>query len=275
MGHFSMEKSLNPGSALSGNQHTGLALRLKDLAALLLDRLDAVIGALAELRRRDGAVPLIARTRMQRARPFTAGAKLATWIAPLEHYHAALRDLMPRLLVIQFGGPIGTREDLRGQGDAVADAMASRLMLGSTPPWHAQRDRIGTFASWLSLVSGTLGKIGQDIVLMTQNEVDEIRLGSSGGGSSSIPHKSNPVQGEMLVTLARFNAGLLGLLHQALVHENERSGSAWTLEWLVLPQMAISTAASLRKACALLGGSVRFVASSPDFQRPSEQRLKD
>ncbi len=69
-----------------------------------------------------------------------------------------------------------------------------------------------------------------------------------------MPHKSNPVPAEVLVTLARFNAGLLGTLHQALVHENERSGAAWTLEWMVLPQMIVATAAALRSAHTLVGG---------------------
>ena len=71
---------------------------------------------------------------------------------------------------------------------------------------------------------------------MAQNEIGEVRL-AGGGGSSAMPHKSNPVRAEALVALARFNAALLGAHHQALVHENERSGAAWTLEWLVPPQI--------------------------------------
>jgi 3-carboxy-cis,cis-muconate cycloisomerase len=148
---------------------------------------------------------------------------------------------------------------MRGHGDAVADAMAEILGLGYGPSWHSQRDRIGEFAALLSLISGTLGKIGQDVALMVQNEVGEVRL-ASGGGSSAMPHKSNPVQAELLVTLARYNAGLLGTLHQALVHENERSGSAWTLEWIILPQMVVATAAGLNKARALVTG-MSFVPS--------------
>jgi len=104
-----------------------------------------------------------------------------------------------------------------------------------------------------------LGKIGQDIALMAQNEVGEVRLATA-GGSSAMPHKSNPVLAETLVALARLNAGLLGTLGQALVHENERSGAAWTLEWLVLPRMAVATAAGLEKAAVLVEG-LRFVPS--------------
>lgn len=239
---------------------TALMLRLKRAAAIYAARLDALVAVLRQLEERDGTTPLMAHTRMQRAVPFTAADKLGTWRAPLQRQAAALRDLAPRLFVLQLGGPVGTRTGFGGNGDAVASAMAAALGLADAPCWHAERDRIAAFASWLSTISGILGKIGQDITLMAQNEVAEVSL-AAGGGSSAMPHKSNPVEAELLVALARLNAGLLGTLHQAMVHENERSGAAWTLEWLVLPQMAVATAAGLDKARALLAG-LRFVPSA-------------
>ena len=96
-----------------------------------------------------------------------------------------------------------------------------------------------------------LGKFGQDIALMALDG-KEIAL-SGGGGSSAMPHKHNPVIAEVLVALARFNATQLSGMHQALVHEQERSGAAWTLEWLLLPQMVVATAAALRLAIELTG----------------------
>src|SRR5690606_5332051 len=104
----------------------------------------------------------------------------------------------------------------------------------------------------LALITGSLGKMGMDIALLTQNEVAAARL-LGGGGSSAMAHKSNPVTAEALVALARYNAGLSGILQQAMVHEYERSGAAWTLEWLTLPQMLEATGASLRLAQNLLG----------------------
>lgn len=239
---------------------TALVLRLKSVIGIFGRRIADLVSALRDLRARDGKTELMARTRMQQALPFTAADKIDTWLQPLERHAENLESLAPRLLVVQLGGPIGTRKELLGHGDAVADAMAEILELGYGPSWHSQRDRIGEFAAFLSLLSGTLGKIGQDVALMAQNEVGEVRL-AAGGGSSAMPHKSNPVQAEVLVTLARFNAGLLGTLHQALVHENERSGAAWTLEWLVLPQMVEAAAAGLSKAQALVTG-MRFLPSS-------------
>jgi 3-carboxy-cis,cis-muconate cycloisomerase len=110
------------------------------------------------------------------------------------------------------------------------------------------------------VTSDSLGKLGQDIALLAQSEVGEVRL-SSGGGSSAMPHKVNPVGAETLVALARFNATLVAGMHQSLVHENERSGAAWTLEWMLLPQMAVAAGAALRTADALLR-SVSFVSRS-------------
>lgn len=89
---------------------------------------------------------------------------------------------------------------------------------------------------------------------------EEIVL-AGGGSSSAMPHKQNPVAAEILVTLARFNATQLSGIHQALVHEQERSGSAWTLEWLILPQMAGATAAALRLAAELAGNIRRLGAA--------------
>jgi 3-carboxy-cis,cis-muconate cycloisomerase len=244
-------KAVHLGATSQDIIDTALVLRLKRAIAIYRHRLDGLIHALRALRERDGSTPLMAHTRMQQALPFTAADKIDTWIQPLERHREALEAIAPRLLAVQLGGPVGTRAELKGHGDAVAEAMAETLGLSTAPSWHSQRDRIGEFGSFLSLVSGTLGKIGQDIALMAQNEVGEVRL-ATGGGSSAMPHKSNPVPAEVLVTLARFNAGLLGTLHQALVHENERSGAAWTLEWMVLPQMVVATAASLRSAQMLL-----------------------
>ena len=111
---------------------------------------------------------------------------------------------------------------------------------------------IAEAGGWLSLVTGTLGKIGQDIALMAQSEIGAVAL-PPGGGSSAMPHKSNPVSAEILVALARHNAGLVAGLHHALVHEGERSGAAWTLEWLILPQIAVTCASALAHAHALVG----------------------
>ena len=110
---------------------------------------------------------------------------------------------------------------------------------------------IAEFAGWLSLVTASLGKLGQDIALAALTG-GTVKL-AGGGGSSAMPHKQNPVKAEILEALARFNAAQVAAMHQAAIHPLERSGAAWTLEWLVLPQMIVATAAALRLAAALVG----------------------
>lgn len=232
---------------------TGLMLRLRSVIAILGDRLDALVETLDALRARDGAVPVMAQTRMQAALPFTAADKIATWRRPLAEGAVRLRDLAGRLPV-QLGGPIGTGASFGPEAAALRAALARRLRLRDAEPWHADRTPVLDVAQLLALLTGTLGKIGQDLVLLAQSDRGAIVL-PGGGGSSAMAHKNNPVGAEVLVALGRLNAGLLGTLAQSMISENERSGAAWTLEWMVLPQMAEAAGAALRLAGDLLSGA--------------------
>ena len=241
---------LHHGATSQDVVDTSLTLRLKSVVAELDARLASVIATLGDLRAAQGGVVLMGRTRMQRALQITAADKLDAWTRPLRRHQQRLMELSPRLLIVQFGGPVGVRD---GHGDAVAAELAARLGLGCAPCWHSARDGIVEFGNWLALLCGSLGKIGQDVALLAQNEIGAVRL-AGGGGSSAMPHKANPVAAEMLVALARYAAAQAGGLGQAMVAENERSGAAWTLEWMLLPPLAIAAAAALRHAQAMLRG---------------------
>lgn len=225
---------------------TALTMRLRDVLKIFKERLHRTVVQLDDLERRDGKIPQMGRTRMQRALPLIVADRIAAWRTPLVRHQARLAELRPHLLVIQCGGPIGI--DI---GPWLSE-LAKTLGLGvPSRSWHTARDGLAEFASWLSLVSGTLGKIGQDVAMMAQNEIGETVL-AGGGKSSAMHHKSNPVQAELLVALARFNATQLSGLHQALIHEQERSGAAWTLEWMVLPGMISACGASIIHASNML-----------------------
>jgi 3-carboxy-cis,cis-muconate cycloisomerase len=240
---------------------TSLAMRLKHLGEALASRIDLLVTQLDALEARDGAIQTMAHTRMQAAIPVTASRKILSWRDPLMRDRARLTAAIEGVALLHFGGAAGTLEKLGPKSAAVAARMAAQLGLAvPARPRHNERDGIVAFASWLSLVSGTLGKFGQDVALLAQTEVAEIKL-ATGGGSSAMPHKVNPVGAEVLVTLARFNATLLSGMHQSMVHEGERSGAAWTLEWMLLPQMAMATAAALRTACSLVP-AISFVDRS-------------
>jgi len=243
--------ALHRGATSQDVIDTALMLQLGKVIDVLERRLSALQLRLDHLREQHGALPLMAHTRMQAALPMQWADKFRTWGEPLLRYHSALAAARRSLLVVQLGGPVGDRNSFEGKGDAVARALAGRLDLGLASPWHSTRDPIVGFGALLALISGSLGKLGADVGLLAQSELGVVRL-EGGGGSSAMAHKNNPVAAEVLVTLARFNAGLSGTLGQAMVHENERSGAAWTLEWLVLPQMAVTAGASLRLGLQLL-----------------------
>lgn len=257
--------SVHQGATSQDATDTGLMLRLSDVLAVLATGGDGLVARISALGTAQGATPLMAHTRMQAALPFTVADKLATWTRPLQAHAARLRELRASRLAVQLGGPIGTGHGSGASAARVSAALARRLGLCDAAPWHSDRSRILDVAHAIVLLTGTLAKIGQDVALMAQSEVGAIRLTGT-GGSSAMAHKANPVGAEVLVALGRFNAGLMGTLQQAMIHENERSGAAWTLEWLLLPQIAEAAGAALATAVRLLDDAV-FVASDASDRR--------
>ncbi|NDR56203.1 3-carboxy-cis,cis-muconate cycloisomerase [Aliiruegeria sabulilitoris] len=245
--------AIHAGATSQDLVDTATVLALREVTEELGQRLHATLAALDKLDSTFGKVEMMGRTRMQAALPITVSDRIAGWKMPLATHLERLEEIRPRIEQLQFGGAVGNRAATGTAQEAVAAHMAGALGLNNPPrAWHAMRDGMAEYAGWLSLVTGTLGKMGQDLCLMAQQGVDELRL-SSGGSSSAMPHKQNPVLAEMLVTLARYNAVQLGGMHQALLHEQERSGAAWTLEWMILPAMAGATGKALLLAQDLLG----------------------
>lgn len=234
---------------------TSLMLRLNAVCVILSDRLSQLLGSFDDLGHRFGSNRLMAYTRMQAAIPITVADRLSAWSSPLADYRDRLDETS---FPLQFGGAAGTLEKLGDKAAAVRAVLAETLGLSNRPQWQSQRAVIADLAHLLSLISGSLGKIGQDIALLAQSGT-EITL-SGGGGSSAMPHKQNPVNAETLVSLARFNAVQISAIHQSMVHEQERSGAAWTLEWMILPQMVIACGASTRLA-GVLAGQIRQLGS--------------
>lgn len=239
------------GATTQDATDTGLVLRLRDVLLALEDRLRELTDVLASQARTHARLAMAGRTRSQIATPVTLGLRIAAWRAPLARCLDRLAELRPRLLQVQLGGASGTLSVLGRQGPAVLGRLAHDLGLGaSAKSWHTERDTVVECANWLSMVSGLLGRIGSDLILMGRSEIAEASAGK-GGGSSTMPQKSNPVLAEVMVTLARFNASQVGAAQAALVHPEERDGPAWSGEWLVLPQMAVATGAGLAHAIEL------------------------
>lgn len=232
---------------------TALALSLKDINRNFTSDISALIQSLQSLIHAYGQNLLMGRTRMQAALPINVSDRIGAWQAPLKRHLTRLEKTGSAVCVLQLGGAVGTNHAFGENVAAIAGDMATSLELGNpAKQWHTERDNLVDYANWLSLVTGTLGKMGQDICLMAQQGIDDVIL-KGGGSSSAMPHKQNPIAAETLVTLARFNAVQVSGMHQALVHEQERSGSAWALEWMILPKMCEATACALKTANRLAG----------------------
>ncbi|MEM7745718.1 MAG: adenylosuccinate lyase family protein [Pseudomonadota bacterium] len=232
---------------------TGWVLRLCEVLAILAGRLDAVIASLADQAEAHAGTVMAGRTRSQIATPVTLGLRIAGWLAPLVRCRDRLAELKPRLLVVQFGGASGNLSALQGRGVEVMAGLADELALGCPEkPWHTERDGLVELANWLAMVTSLLGRMGGDLIILGRSEIAEVRAGR-GGGSSTMPQKSNPVGAEALVVLARQVSGLAATLHQVLLSQEERDGTTWPLEWLTLPGMLEGTGAALRHAEVLAG----------------------
>lgn len=232
---------------------TGLVLRLRDCLDLLEERLEVLLDRLSAAAEAHARLEMAARTRAQVATPTVLGLRIAGWRAPLARCQTRLAELRPRLLVVQLGGAAGTQSVFGAQGVALMEGLAHALGLGCpAKPWHAERDALVELANWLAMVTGLLGRIGGDLILLGRSEIGELAAGT-GGGSSTMPQKANPVQAESLVALARQAGAQAGLAQQALLHQEERDSTAWALEWMVLPALLQAAGAALNHATALAG----------------------
>ena len=252
--HSDIRHFLHWGATTQDIMDTALVLQLRASSVILESKLKSVVANLVILIERHRDTLMVGRTHGQQALPTTFGLKAAGWAMPLLRHLERLKDLKPRVFCVQYGGAAGTHAAAGPEGLDVQHHLAVRLNLHTTPlPWHTQRDGLAEFAGWLSMTSGSLAKMAQDIILLAQNEVGEIRESSdrSRGSSSTMPQKSNPVVSELIIAAARSNAALLSAIHNALVQEHERATHGLQLEWLNLPQMIAHTGTALNKAMYL------------------------
>ena len=243
------------GATTQDIMDTAWVLQIRAAIAIIKTRITAIADCLSGLADRHRSTVMAGRTHGQQALPITFGLKVAGWLAPLIRHWQRLEELLPRLLVVQFGGASGTLAALGDRGSSVVHELAKELDLGvPSMPWHSQRDNLVEFAGWLSLVTGSLAKIAQDIILLAQSELAEVAESAEEGrgGSSTMPQKSNPITSELIVAAARANAASVSALHNALIQEHERATHGWQLEWLTLPQMIALTGGALKQALYLM-----------------------
>lgn len=230
---------------------TALVLRLKQVLDLWEARLGQLAATLGDLAEAQADTPLAARTYGQVAVPTSFGGTVARWGRPLLRYRERLVRVREEVLAVSLGGAAGTLAAMDGKGPDVRAALARRLGLGDPgQSWHAERDGIGALAAWMAGCLGSLGKMGEDLILLAQSGIGEIRIRGS-GGSSTMPQKENPVGPSVLVALARTGIGIAGVLRSAALHRQDRDGAAWFTEWMTLPQLCALTGRALSLAADL------------------------
>jgi 3-carboxy-cis,cis-muconate cycloisomerase len=227
---------------------TAGTLTLRAAIDALLPDLDRAIAGFAKLARQHRNTAVVARTWLQHALPMPFGLKLAEYAAALQRSRTRLRRLRSEGLALQFGGAAGTLAALGDKGLLVAERLAQELKLPlPDAPWHTHRDRIAEAASVFAMLAGTCGKIARDISLMMQTDVAEAfePSGEGRGGSSTMPHKRNPVAAATALAAATMAPNLAATIFAAQVQDHERSAGPWHAEWPTLPSLLLVTSGAL------------------------------
>ncbi len=243
------------GATSQDANDTGLVLQMRQAFDILAADLGALCEGLTVLAEKHRSTPIAGRTLMQHALPTTFGVKIAGWLDAMNRHRGRFAETRARVLVLQFGGAVGTLAALREKGLQVAEALAEELHLGLPDmPWHTQRDRVAEAATTLGLCTGTLGKIARDISLHMQTEISEVfePAGEGRGGSSTMPHKRNPVSAAVVLSAATRVPGLVSTMLSAMVQEDERGLGNWHAEWETLPEIFRLTAGALHQMTTIV-----------------------
>ncbi len=249
---------------------TACILQARDALDVVEFQLQHAYAASLELAEKYRAEVMIGRTWLQQALPITFGHKAARWASSFKRDLDRLEQMKARVLTAQLGGAVGSLASLLDQGSTVVEAYAAQLNLSiPTCTWHGERDRIIETAGFLTIVVGNTGKMARDWSLMMQTEIAEVfePTAKGRGGSSTMPHKRNPVAAASILAAANRVPALMSSMYQSMVQEHERSLGAWHAEWLAVPEIFQLCAGALQRTVEVLQG---LEVNSKNMQRNIE-----
>ena len=233
-------KYLHFGVTSSDILDTALALQLQDATDLLAGKLERLRATLATLAQRHRRTPMVGRSHGIHGEPITFGWKLAIWHEEVARHQERLARARSAVSCGKLSGSMGTYAHL---SPSIEEAVCRRLGLTPAPISNQiiQRDRHAEYMTTLALIAGSVEKFATEIRHLQRTEVREVEEFFSEGqqGSSSMPHKRNPIGSENLCGLARVirSNSLAALENIALWHERDISHSS--VERIVLPDSTI------------------------------------
>ena len=247
------------GATTQDIMDTAVVLQVRAGLEIIEADIAALRGILADLSKRYRDTPMAGRTHLQQALPVTFGYKTAIYLAMFDRHAERLAQLKPRVLVGQFAGAAGTLASLGDKGFEVQRELCEELGLGvPVSTWHVARDGLAEIINFFGLVTGSLGKIALDIMLMASTEFAEVYepFVKGRGASSTMPQKRNPISSELMLAAAKGVRQHAGLMLDAMVQDFERATGPWHVEWMAIPESFVLTAGALHQAKFALGGLV-------------------
>jgi 3-carboxy-cis,cis-muconate cycloisomerase len=250
---------LHWGATTQDIMDTAVVLQMREGLRIVGEDIAALRKILADLAKKHRDTPMAGRTHLQQALPVTFGYKAAIWLAMFDRHAERLAQLCPRVLVGQFAGAAGTLASIGAQGFAVQAALCEELELGvPVATWHVARDGFAETVNLLGLVTGSLGKIALDVMIMASTEFAEVYepFVPGRGASSTMPQKRNPISSELMLAAAKAVRQHAGLMMDAMIHDFERATGPWHAEWMAIPESFVLAAGALHQAKLALGGLV-------------------
>jgi 3-carboxy-cis,cis-muconate cycloisomerase len=247
------------GATTQDIMDTAVVLQIRDAFDLIDADIKQLRSILADLSQRYRNTPLAGRTHLQQALPITFGYKTAIWLDMFDRHAERLAQARPRVLVGEFAGAAGTLASLGDKGLEVQQAMMEELGLGvPVSTWHVARDGFAEAVNLLGVITGSLGKIAYDVMLMASNEFGELYepFVKGRGASSTMPQKRNPISSELMLACAKGVRQQAGLMLDAMVQDLERATGPWHAEWIAIPESFILSAGALNQAKFMLSGLI-------------------
>ncbi|WOO32414.1 3-carboxy-cis,cis-muconate cycloisomerase [Diaphorobacter limosus] len=247
------------GATTQDIMDTANVLQVRDALDLVEADIRTLRGILADLAKKHRNTPMAGRTHLQQALPVTFGYKVAIWLAMFDRHQERLAQLRERVLCVELAGAAGTLASLGDKGLQVQQALAEELGLAvPATTWHVARDGFAEAVNLLALVTGSLGKIALDIMIMASTEFAEVYepFVKGRGASSTMPQKRNPISSELMLAAAKGVRQHAGLMVDAMIQDFERATGPWHAEWIAIPESFILTAGALHQAKFALGGLI-------------------